>query len=607
MERLDFLRDKARRLTTKPGVYLMKNHENEIIYVGKAKNLKNRVSSYFRNLASHNEKVKRMVSHVVDFDFIVTDSEFEALVLECSLIKQYAPKYNILLKDDKGYHYISISNEDYPRITAVKQQPKEGEYLGPFMSSFSVRQAVDEANRVFCLPTCTHSFQKGTQKRPCLNYYIHQCAGACMGKIAKEEHQEAVKQAVAYLKNGSADSISEMTKQMEDASAQMDFERAMRLRDRIAAIQKVAEGQKIYLEEEKDLDIIAAAQMNHDWSVAVLKFRNGHMVDKDDYFFSGVLDPITMREEFIARYYTGTELPPKVVLVDRMDSEPSVLTEYLSRLAGCRVTLRVPQRGEGKRLVEMAISNAVEQLAYRVRKNGREIAALEELTQILGLSQPPNYIEAYDISNLGDRGIVGGMVVFENGLPSRKNYRKFAMKEVELQDDYASMREMLSRRFSRYHLEKESQEGFGRLPSLILLDGGLGHLSVAKEVLFEQNISVPCFGMVKDRRHRTRAIAADGGELSVSSFHAAFALLTRIQDEVHRYTISYQKTVRKKSMLELELTRIPGIGDKKATAILRHFKSRIELKNASAEELSKVAKVPISKAKEILDFINQLS
>ncbi len=606
MERLEQLRNQARQLTAKPGVYLMKNQKGEVIYVGKAKNLKNRVSSYFRNLASHNEKVLSMVSHVATFDFIVTDSEFEALVLECSLIKQYAPKYNILLKDDKGYHYISISQEDYPRITAVKQQPKTGEYLGPFMSSLSVRQAVDEANRVFRLPTCSRSFQKNT-KRPCLNYYIQKCSGACMGKLSKKEYRETVDQAVAYLKNGSEDSIREMTAQMEEASAQMDFERAIQLRDRMAAIQKVAQGQKIYLEEEKNLDVIAAAQIDHDWVVAILKFRNGHMVDKDDYFFSGVLNPLTVRDDFIARYYTAVNLPPKVVLLDHMESDISVLADYLSQLSGFRVTLRVPQRGEGKRLVDMAMSNAVEQLACRVQKNGREIVALKELTQMLGLTKTPDYIEAYDISNLGDRGIVGGMVVFENGLPSRKNYRKFAMKEVVLRDDYASMREMLSRRFSRYQQEKEKQEGFGRLPDLILLDGGLGHLSVAKEVLKEQQLFIPCFGMIKDQRHRTRAIAADGGELSITSFQAAFSLITRIQDEVHRYTVSYQKTVRKKSMLELELTRVPGIGTKKASAILRKFKTRTELKHASAEELAKAAKVSPQKAEEILDFIIHLS
>ena len=606
MDRLEQLRNQARQLTTKPGVYLMKNQKDEVIYVGKAKNLKNRVSSYFRNLASHNEKVLSMVSHVATFDFIVTDSEFEALVLECSLIKQYDPKYNILLKDDKGYHYISISQEDYPRITAVKQQPKTGEYLGPFMSSFSVRQAVDEANRVFRLPTCSRSFQKNA-KRPCLNYYIQKCSGACMGKLSKKEYRETVDQAVAYLKNGSEDSIREMTTQMEEASAQMDFERAIRLRDRMAAIQKVAQGQKIYLEEEKNLDVIAAAQIDHDWAVAILKFRNGHMVDKDDYFFSGVLNPLTVRDDFIARYYTAVNPPPKVVLLDHMESDISVLADYLSQLSGFRVTLRVPQRGEGKHLVDMAMSNAVEQLACRVRKNEREIVAIKELTQMLGLTKTPDYIEAYDISNLGDRGIVGGIVVFENGLPSRKNYRKFAMKEVVLRDDYASMREMLSRRFSRYQQEKEKQEGFGRLPDLILLDGGLGHLSVAKEVLKEQQLFIPCFGMIKDQRHRTRAIAADGGELSITSFRAAFSLITRIQDEVHRYTVSYQKTVRKKSMLELELTRVPGIGTKKASAILRKFKTRTELKHASAEELAKVAKVSSQKAEEILDFIIHLS
>ena len=608
MDRMERLREKARNLTDMPGVYLMKDNTGEVIYVGKAKVLKNRVSSYFRNNSSHDEKVRKMVSNVEDFDFIVTNSEFEALVLECSLIKQYNPKYNILLKDDKGYHYIKVSDDVFPRITAEKQKVGSGIFVGPYTSSFAVRQAVDEANRVFMLPTCNRKFtgRKLRNSRPCLNYYIKQCMGACTGKIPRDDYNDLIKQAMDYIKGGSTQSVEQLTRQMEEAADRLDFEKAMELRNRIKAIQKVAESQKIILDEHKNLDVIAMAQNGLVVCFVILKFREGRLVDKVDYTIKEVYDPIEVRSDFLARYYSTTQDIPKVVEIDEQGLDTALLSEYLTKLAGHKVTLFAPQRGEGKRLIQMAMNNAAEQLSYKVKRTGREVAALDELTRLLGLSRTPEYIEAYDISNLGDSGIVGGMVVFENGTPKKSAYKKFAIKSTDTRDDYASMREMLSHRLSRYREEQETGEGFGRLPDLILLDGGKGHVTAVGEVIDSFGLEIPYFGMVKDDRHRTRAIARQGGEIAISTFKSAFSLVTRIQDEVHRYTISYQRKVHKKTTFELELTKIKGIGEKKALALFRHFKTKSAFRQADVDEIAEVGKITTEKAKEIQQFMNNI-
>lgn len=604
MERLERLQNKALSLTDKPGVYLMKNKTGKVIYVGKAKVLKNRVSGYFRKNSSHNEKVIRMVNNVEDFDFIVTDSEFEALVLECSFIKQHNPKYNILLKDGKGYSYIKISDEEYPKITAEKQKDGGGTFLGPYTSSFSVKQTVDEANKVFMLPTCGKKLGAGKKGRTCLNYHIKHCMGVCSGAVSKEVYAETIKQAVDYMKSGSSKSIENLTAQMNQASERMDFEQAMQLRNRIRAIQKVAETQKIILAGDKNIDVIAMAQSGAEVCFSILKFRNGRIVDKSDFFFSDIYDPIEVRNDFIPRYYSGHMDFPKTIMIDEAKVDTSLISEYVSSLAGKKVELTVPQIGEGKKLIQMAMSNAAEQLSFRVRRPGREIAALDELGRLLGLVNPPEIVEAYDISNLGDTGIVGGMVVFKNGVPHKSDYKKFSIKSTDTRDDYASMREMLTRRFARYDQEKNENTGFGRKPDLILLDGGKGHVGAIKDIVAAYDI--PLFGMVKDSRHRTRAIAKEGGEISIASHKLAFNLLTKIQDEVHRYAISYQRNVRKKSMLEMEITRVKGIGNKKALALIRHFKTKTALKAASLEELAKTAKINEETAKELQLFLNHI-
>ncbi|HIV20260.1 MAG TPA: excinuclease ABC subunit UvrC [Candidatus Merdivicinus intestinigallinarum] len=601
---IEELKQKALSLTLQPGVYLMKDKQGTIIYVGKAKALKNRVVSYFRENSSHTEKVRQMVAHVHDFDYIVTGSEFEALVLECSLIKLHSPKYNILLKDDKGYHYIHISGGDYPRITAAKQKDGDGTYLGPYVSSYIVKQSVDEANRVFCLPSCSKRFpQEFRKSRPCLNYHIHRCFGLCQGKMGKEEYQKLVWEAVDYIKHGSVSSIGDLQKEMEEAAEDLDFERAARLRDRIRAIQKITATQQVLLDADKNLDVIAFAQNHLVICAVVIQYRDGRLMDKLTYFFEDSGDMGEVRSEFLEQYYAGAKDIARCVLLDEPPEDLELFEQFVRHQAGHAVSVSVPQKGDRKKLIEMAHNNALEQLSDRVQRTGKEVAALEQLGNLLKLPSPPMYIEAYDISNWGDTGRVGGMVVFENGRPLKSDYKRFAIKEVAGQDDFASMAEVLRRRMLRY---KEGDPGFSRMPDLILLDGGKGQVSAVRKVFEELQIDVPLFGMVKDSRHRTRAIVNEEGEIALSAVKSAFTFVTSIQDEVHRFALAYQRTLHKKANYDSDLKKLPGIGDARAKALLREFRTKKRMLEASPEELGQAAKLPLEKAEALWAGIHEM-
>lgn len=602
--RLPYLRDKTGKLTDRPGCYLMKDAGGTIIYVGKAKNLKNRVTSYFRKGQDHLPKVWKMVSLVNDYDFIVTDSEFEALVLECSLIKQYSPKYNILLKDDKGYSYIRVSDEEYPRLTAVLQKEDDGaRYIGPYISSWSVKQAVEEANRVFMLPTCNKKFPRDIgRERPCLNFNIKRCMGVCRGKVTREEYNEAVRQAVEYIKNGSQESVKRLTEQMEQAAEALDFELAAKLRDRISAITKAAESQKIVTEGIKDMDIFAVAAGSEQAYGSVIMYRGGRLFDKSSAPLGMVEDGARMRESYILEFYSARTEIPRDVLIDEPIEDSEMIERYLTEKCGHRVKISVPQRGAMVRLTELARSNAEEQLSIKVGRTGREIAALEELAKALGLEKPPRFIECYDISNFGSSDMTCGMVVYENGRPCKRFYRKFSIKTVTGQDDYASMSEAIERRFKRYY--EGEDEGFSTLPDLILLDGGRGHVNTITPIVRSMGITVPIFGLVKDSKHRTRAATSDDHEISLTAYRKAFNLVTQIQDEVHRYAISYTKAKHTKSTLSLGLTEVRGIGDKKAQKLMTEYKTREALRSATAEELAKTAGVGIGIGEELYRHIH---
>lgn len=601
---IEELKNKALSLTLQPGVYLMKNKQREIIYVGKAKALKNRVVSYFRENSSHNEKVRKMVSMVDDFDYIVTSSEFEALILECSLIKHYDPKYNILLKDDKGYHYIHLSDEPFPRLTAAMQKADTGTYIGPYMSGFVVKQTVDQVNKVFKLPTCNRKFPEDFKKgRPCLNFHIKQCMGLCQGKLSQEEYRSILDEALEYMKNGGSASVEEMRKKMEEAAENLNFELAARLRDRINAVKRISDSQVVLLGEDRSMDVIGFAQNNLTACGVLIKFRDGRIFDKQNFLFDEVYDLSEVRNEFLYRYYSSASDFPKAVVLDELPEDGGLLEEFVRHKSGRSVTVSVPQRGERKKLMEMARNNAVEQLSLRVKRTGRELAALEELGRLLGMAVPPSYIEAYDISNWGETGRVGGMVVFENGRPLKSDYKRFSIKEVVGQDDYASMREVLRRRFTHY---LEGDGSFSRLPDLILLDGGKGHVAAVEPMLREMGITVPVFGMVKDSRHRTRAITSEGGEIAIAEVRSAFTLVTTIQDEVHRFAISYQRTLHKKANYQSELKQVKGIGDQKVKALMKEFKTKKGLKEATPEQLRQVARINQETAQALYDRIQQM-
>lgn len=605
--KLPQLAEKARRLPLLPGVYIMKNKAGEIIYIGKAKALKNRVSSYFRAVEKHLPKVYKMVSRVDDFDYIVTDSEFEALVLECSMIKLHSPKYNILLKDDKGYSYIKIYPEHFSRIRSSLQREEEdgATYIGPYISSFVVRETVDEANKAFLLPTCNRKFpQEFGKGRPCLNFHIKRCMGVCRGKISLEEYNEILGQAIEYIKGGSTQSIELLTTRMSEYAENMQFEKAAQLRDRIRAIGRINESQKLVFASVDNQDIIALQRSESDTCAVVLKFRGERLVDKQDFMLGVVDDLDAARLEFLLRYYTTRQDIPKRIQLDGEIEGIALTSRLLSEQAGYKVTVHVPQRGEQLRLVELARTNAAEMLSQKSTRSGREVAALDELARLLGLDKPPAYIEAYDISNIGSETVVGGMVVFENGRPLRRCYRKFSIKTVAGTDDYACMAEVLERRFTRYLDTEKEDEAFDRLPDLILLDGGKGHVGTIVPLLAHMGIAVPVFGMVKDDKHRTRAIAQSGGEIAIASYRSAFTLVSSIQEEVHRYSIRFSRSKHQTGAFALSLTECEGIGKTRAAQIYRHFKTMKAIKAASIEELAQAKGMSKPAAEKLFAFLH---
>ena len=604
--RLPYLRDKTAKLSHLPGCYIMKNKAGTIIYIGKAKNLHNRVSSYFRD-SEHLPKVAKMVSNVYDYDFIVTDSEYEALVLENSLIKQHKPKYNILLKDDKGYTYIKISDEDFPRITREMQKKGEGEFIGPYTSGLTSSQTVAEVNRVFMLPTCKRVFPRDFGKeRPCLNFQIKRCIGLCRGCFTKEDYRAIIDEARYYIKSGSTASVESLTEQMELAAENLEFERAAMLRDRIAAIARAAETQKVFATDVPDCDVIALARNGALSCIAVLNYRDGKLTDKSDFMLGETEDDTVTREDFLTQYYAYGGKIPKVIYIDAEIESAELMERFFREKSGHAVHINVPKRGEMLSLVKMAKQNAQEKLSISVGRSGREIATLEELAKLLGLPKPPLYIECYDISNLASTSMVGGMVVLDNGRPAKRYYKKFNIKTVAEQNDYASMQEVLHRRFENYFDPECKDTGFATMPDLIFLDGGRGHVAAVAPMLRDMGVTAPVYGLVKDDRHRTRAVVApDGGEIVISKNRAVFGLLTRLQDEVHRYTITFQAKKHKAQTFESELTKISGIGPKKAQALFTTFKTKQQIKEATPEEIASAMKISVEKAQEVIaEFID---
>lgn len=588
MNALTELRQKAMALPSEPGVYLMKDSSGSIIYIGKAKKLKNRVSQYFGSDTNHSEKVRRMVSRVETFDYIVVGSEFEALVLECALIKQHTPKYNILLKDDKGYHYIRVSPPPYSRLSEAHQTSEDGaRYIGPYMSSYAIKQAVDEANKIYSLSTCARplTYGKKSGERPCLNHHIGQCCAPCTGKVDPTVYQERVDDAIEFLTQGSVKTMNSLQERMEDAAERLDFEQAARLRDRINAIKRMSERQKVVLSRIEEQDVIALAQGSGHACFEVFRFMGGQLTDREHFLLDEQDNAATARKEFIEQYYTMRVHIPSQITIDGETEDTELLERWLTEKAGKRVHIVRPKIGEQAHLVEMCRGNAAERIAQQVGMTGRDTAALEEIRQLLDLPYTPSYIECYDISHTAGSEPVAAMVVFENGQPLRSAYRKFRIKQAQGGDDYASMQEVITRRMEEYLLHKDENVGFGRKPDLILLDGGQEHVAAVAPILQSYSVDIPLYGLVKDDRHRTRAIAQEGGEIAIHRKRAAFTLLANIQEEVHRSAIRYHRQRRKGSSLHTSLLDIKGIGPTRAKALLRHFGSLRGVQNATTEEL----------------------
>ncbi len=602
-EKLRRLKDKANKLPLTPGVYIMKDKEGKIIYIGKAKALKNRVSQYFGSQENHLTKVRRMVENVWDFDYILTDSEFEALVLECSLIKQNMPKYNILLKDSKGFSYIKIT-KGWRNIYAVLQKDDDNaDYLGPYTAGFSVTKAVEQAKKIYKLPTCNKVFPRDIGKeRPCLNYHLGICCAPCSGKISLGQYLQNVDGALDFLKFGSAKTIKTLTSQMEEAAENLEFEKAAKLRDTIKSIEKVGNSQKVVFSTYKEQDVFALCAMDGKACFAVLRFENNALADSEHFFTDEGELLSVMRAQLIMSYYSmNRTIPPRIEIDGEVEGKEDI-EKWLSEKRGTNVNIVIPQKGTQAKLVDMCKSNAMQKLSEKYRVNDRNREALEELAMVLGLSKTPEYIEAYDISHTGGSDNVAGMVVFKDGKPLKSAYRRFAIKGFTGQDDYGSMAEVLSRRFEEYYKEDNSnlKVGFARLPDLILLDGGKGQVNAVLPVMEHYGINVPVFGMVKNSKHRTSAISTSNGRIDFNARKKAFTLVTNIQDEVHRYAVAYHHKKHKKSTLNATLTSIKGIGDKKAKNLMLKFKNLEAIGKADKETLMSVPGITEANAVEII-------
>ncbi len=589
--KLHELLQKALALPLDPGVYIMYNARGVVIYVGKAKALKNRVCQYFRAGSDHAPKVARMVANVDRFEYIVCGSEFEALVLEASLIKQYQPKYNILLKDDKGYHYIRVSPYPWRRIAAVKQVEEDGaRYLGPYYSGYVVGQSVDQACKIFGLPTCNRRFPQDIGKgRPCLNRSIGICSGPCTGRVPLADYEESVDRALAFLNGGQREAVRQLQADMEQASEALQFEKAARLRDRINAIKKMADKQTIVSAGVKDQDVIAYAATPEKGCFEVFHFTNGSLSDRAHYFVEpeGDEDPLGA---FILQYYWQDHPVPAQITLHRLPADADRLAEWLRAKRGKAVRLHVPERGDQRQLVEMCLSNAEERLINTAGRKSREESALEELAALLRLPAPPRRIESYDISHTAGDEMVAGMVVFAGARPSKRDYRQFKVRHTFGMDDTASMAEVVARRMEEYHqaAQQGKTDGFGALPDLILLDGGLGQLHAVLPVLAAAGVQVPTFGMVKDSRHHTRAIVGAQGEIEIKANRSVFAFVSGIQDEVHRFAITFHRKRSSGRLTRSTLLAIPGVGPKRAAALLKTLGSVQAVAAADEEQLQTV-------------------
>ncbi len=608
------LAEELQKLPDQPGVYLMKNDDDEIIYVGKAKILKNRVRQYFQKNKQHSVKVLKMVENIASFEYIVTNNEVEALILENNLIKKYDPHYNILLKDDKTYPYIKVSvNEMFPRVTVTRRHLKDkAKYFGPYTSGLAVKESIELIHRLYPIRSCQKSFPRDTGKeRPCLNYHIGKCKAPCNNMISKEEYDSYIEKVLDFLNGKTKDIIAELTEKMETASENLEFEQAAEYRDIIGAVKKVSERQIIENMAENNRDVIAFVRENADVVFQVFFIRGGVITGRESFMpeCTPDTDDTELMTDFVKQFYSGTPYIPKEIILQCDIDDFDLISSWLSQTKGQRVNILVPQKGERHNLVNLARENAkvvLERTGNRLKREYKQtLGALEEIKQLLGLDFDLNRIESYDISNTQGFQNIGAMVVFEQGKPKRSDYRKFKIKSVIGADDYASMEEVITRRFTRYVNENsgETQKtGFDKLPDAIFTDGGKGQMKSVQTALDNVGVNVLVCGMVKDDRHRTRGLIYNGKEYIMSPHSEAFKLITRIQDEVHRFAIEYHRKLRAQKQIHSILDDIPEIGEKRRKALMAYFGDINAIKAAEVDELAKADGMTAKAAEQVYNF-----
>ena len=611
------IEEELKKLPAKPGVYIMHGEKDEIIYVGKAISLKNRVRQYFQSSRNKGAKIERMVTHITRFEYIITDSELEALVLECNLIKEHRPKYNTMLKDDKSYPFIKVTvNEPYPRVLFARRMKKDkARYFGPYTSGGAVKDVIELVRKLYQVRSCNRNLPRDTGKdRPCLYYHMKQCKAPCQGYISQEEYRKNINKVIKFLNGDFQDTISELMEKMQKASEEMRYEDAMEYRDLIRSIEKIGERQKITGYGQEDRDIIAVAMdesedlRDQDAVVQVFFIRDGKLIGRD-HFYLRVAKGDTKSQvlsSFLKQFYAGTPFIPSEIMLQSEIEDAEIIEEWLTTRRKQKVHIRVPKKGTKEKLVELALENARMVLSKdreRIkREEGRTIGAVHEVEEWLGLKNVVR-MEAYDISNISGFESVGSMVVYEKGRPKRSDYRKFKIKWVQGPNDYASMGEVLTRRFT--HESNGEFDSFARLPDLILMDGGRGQVNIALKVLNDLGIHIPVCGMVKDDHHRTRGLYFNNVEIPIDTSSEGFRLITRIQDEAHRFAIEYHRSLRSKEQVHSILDDIPGIGDTRRKALLRKFKSVENIRDASEEELAQTESMNAGSARQVYEFFHK--
>lgn len=613
--------EELKKLPHCPGVYIMHDANDNIIYVGKAINLHNRVRSYFRKNIGRGPQIDKMVTLIARFEYIVTDSELEALVLENNLIKEHSPKYNTMLKDDKTYPYIKVTvSEDYPRVLFCRQMKKDrSRYFGPYTSAGAVKDTIELINKLFCLRTCNRNLSKEVGgERACLNYHIGQCLAPCQGKITREEYQEQVKGALAFLNGNYQDTLKELEQKMQRASENLDFEEAIRYRDMYNSVKQIASKQKMEESDGEDKDIIALACDDRDAVVQVFFVRGGKLIGREHFYMTHVSETPKKQIllDFVKQFYAGTPFIPRELILQEEIEDIQVIEQWLTGRKGSRVYIRIPKIGAKEKLVELAAKNAMLVLSQdkeRIRREeGRTIGAVKEIASLLGLEEV-NRMEAFDISNISGFANVGSMVVFEKGKPKKSDYRKFKIKTVSGPDDYACMKEVLTRRFTHGMEErkilddKELENEFGsftKFPDLLMMDGGRGQVNIALQVLEELRLNIPVCGMVKDDNHNTRGLYFNNKEIDIDRRSEGFKLITRIQDEAHRFAIEYHRSLRSKAQVKSVLDEIPGVGPTRRKALMKHFTSIEEIKQAEFETLLEAEGMNRAAAQSVYDFFH---